>query len=109
MAAEPKPSDGYDAFDQNGAREAAKPAPETEWQPSRHELLIIITLAIVSLLVALDASIIVTSLSVGPTPSPTRPALSDPSPSRPRPSSRTSAATRPRASGSARRTCWSTR
>ena len=65
MAAEPKPSDGYDAFDQNGAREAASPAPEPEWKPSRHELLIIITLAIVSLLVALDASVIVTSLSVG--------------------------------------------
>ncbi|KAK9796363.1 putative Major facilitator superfamily domain-containing protein [Seiridium cardinale] len=33
-----------------------------EWKPSGHELLIIITLGVVSLLVALDASIIVTSL-----------------------------------------------
>lgn len=37
---------------------------EAEWKPTGHELLIIITLGIVSLLVALDASIIVTSLGV---------------------------------------------
>lgn len=42
-----------------------KPPHQDDWKPSGHELLIIITLAIASLLVALDASIIVTSLSVG--------------------------------------------
>ncbi|KAK9425390.1 putative Major facilitator superfamily domain-containing protein [Seiridium unicorne] len=36
--------------------------PQEEWKPSGHELLIIITLGVVNLLVALDASIIVTSL-----------------------------------------------
>ncbi|KAH8652220.1 major facilitator superfamily domain-containing protein [Xylariales sp. PMI_506] len=36
---------------------------EEEWKPTGHELLIIVTLSIVSLLVALDASIIVTALS----------------------------------------------
>lgn len=35
-----------------------------DWKPNTQQLLIIITLAIVCLLVALDASIIVTSLSV---------------------------------------------
>ncbi|KAH8645706.1 major facilitator superfamily transporter [Xylariales sp. PMI_506] len=36
---------------------------EIEWKPTGHEMLIIITLAIVSLLVALDASIIITALA----------------------------------------------
>ncbi|KAK6070365.1 MFS multidrug transporter [Seiridium cupressi] len=36
--------------------------PQEEWKPSGHELLIIITLGVINLLVALDASIIVTSL-----------------------------------------------
>ncbi|KAK7910702.1 major facilitator superfamily transporter [Apiospora marii] len=42
------------------------PSPEfpmSEWNPTRHELLIMITLSIISLMVALDACIIVTSLS----------------------------------------------
>lgn len=38
--------------------------PLSEWSPTRHELLIMITLSIISLMVALDACIIVTSLSV---------------------------------------------
>ncbi|KAI1264633.1 major facilitator superfamily transporter [Xylariaceae sp. FL1019] len=37
--------------------------PEVEWQPSRHEKIIIFTMAITSLVVALDASIIITPLS----------------------------------------------
>ncbi|KAI1814155.1 major facilitator superfamily transporter [Poronia punctata] len=36
---------------------------EVEWQPSRHEKLIIYTLAVTSLVVALDATIIITPLS----------------------------------------------
>ncbi|KAK8066871.1 MFS-type transporter [Apiospora hydei] len=41
--------------------------PLSEWSPTRHELLIMITLSIISLMVALDACIIVTSLSaMGP-------------------------------------------
>lgn len=36
----------------------------TAWSPTRHELLIMLTLSIISLMVALDACIIVTSLSV---------------------------------------------
>ncbi len=47
--------------------EAHKPrdaADITEWKPSRHELLIIITLALVSMMISLDATIIVTSLGV---------------------------------------------
>ncbi|KAK8041480.1 major facilitator superfamily transporter [Apiospora phragmitis] len=39
------------------------PEPMTEWSPTRHELLIMLTLSIISLMVALDACIIVTSLS----------------------------------------------
>ncbi|KAI1077036.1 major facilitator superfamily transporter [Whalleya microplaca] len=41
----------------------AQQLPCEEWQPSHHERAIIYTLAIISLLVALDASIIVTSLN----------------------------------------------
>ncbi|KAK7965872.1 uncharacterized protein PG986_000149 [Apiospora aurea] len=37
--------------------------PLSEWSPTRHELLIMLTLSIISLMVALDACIIVTSLS----------------------------------------------
>jgi ABC-type phosphate transport system permease subunit len=37
---------------------------EVEWQPSKHEKAIIYTLAISSLIVALDATIIITPLSV---------------------------------------------
>lgn len=36
-----------------------------EWKPSRQELMIMLTLAIVSFMVSLDATVIVTSLSVG--------------------------------------------
>ena len=35
-----------------------------DWKPSTHQLLIMITLSVVSFMVALDACIIVTSLSV---------------------------------------------
>lgn len=37
---------------------------ETEWQPSKHEKAVIYTLAIINLIVSLDATIIVTSLAV---------------------------------------------
>lgn len=37
---------------------------ETEWQPSKHEKAVIYTLAVINLIVALDATIIVTSLAV---------------------------------------------
>lgn len=37
---------------------------QDDWKPSRHEVLVIITLAVTNLLVALDASIITTSLNV---------------------------------------------
>lgn len=52
-----------------GYREVTYRMPDTaetalDWKPNRQQLLIIITLAIVCLLVALDASIIVTSLNV---------------------------------------------
>jgi cell division protein FtsL len=43
--------------------EAQRPA-EVEWQPTKHEKAIIYTLATTSLVVALDASIIITPLSV---------------------------------------------
>lgn len=42
----------------------AEPAPEGEWMPSKHEKAIIYTLAFLNLLVSLDATIIVTSLTV---------------------------------------------
>lgn len=35
-----------------------------DWKPSTHQLLIMVTLSVVSFMVALDACIIVTSLSV---------------------------------------------
>ncbi|KAH6652318.1 major facilitator superfamily domain-containing protein [Truncatella angustata] len=52
----------YDAAPLSDVEDASVKPQSEEWKPSGHELLIIITLAIVSLLVALDASIIVTSL-----------------------------------------------
>ena len=42
----------------------AESAPEQEWAPSKHEKAIIYTLAFLNLLVSLDATIIVTSLTV---------------------------------------------
>ena len=50
---------------QETARETADMAETAiNWKPNRQELLVIVTLAIVCLLVALDASVIVTSLGV---------------------------------------------
>ncbi|KAI0390488.1 major facilitator superfamily transporter [Xylariaceae sp. FL0594] len=46
-----------------GDEEAARGVPEAEWRPSTHEKGIIYTLAITSLVVALDATIIITPLS----------------------------------------------
>jgi hypothetical protein len=43
--------------------EAQKPAPQ-EWKPSFHQVVILISLAIISLMISLDATIIITSLSV---------------------------------------------
>lgn len=43
---------------------------EEEWQPSKHEKAIIYTLAMISLIVALDATIIITPLNVTPPPPP---------------------------------------
>jgi hypothetical protein len=54
----------YKAAPSGDVEDTAPPSQQVEWKPTGHELLIIITLAIVSLLVALDASIIVTSLGV---------------------------------------------
>lgn len=54
----------YNAAPTIDVEDAAPPSQPQEWKPTGHELLIIITLAVVSLLVALDASIIVTSLGV---------------------------------------------
>ncbi|CAJ2509477.1 Uu.00g145030.m01.CDS01 [Anthostomella pinea] len=45
------------------ADEAQRPAEE-EWQPTMHEKAIIYTLAIISLIVALDATIVVTTMNV---------------------------------------------
>jgi len=47
-----------------GDDEESRSVLETEWQPSNHEKAIIYTLAITSLVVALDATIIITPLSV---------------------------------------------
>jgi hypothetical protein len=44
--------------------EAAPPPTGPEWRPSVHEVLIMIVLSTISLMVSLDACIIVTSLSV---------------------------------------------
>ena len=44
---------------------AAEETP-AQWKPQKHELYILLTLSIISLMVALDATVIVTSLSVGP-------------------------------------------
>lgn len=44
--------------------QGAEPKQE-EWKPQKQELLVMLTLSIISLMVALDATIIVTSLSVG--------------------------------------------
>ncbi|KAI1843149.1 hypothetical protein JX266_010676 [Neoarthrinium moseri] len=52
----------YDVSSLSQAEDGRAKAQPEDWKPSGHEILIIITLAIVSLLVALDASIIVTSL-----------------------------------------------
>lgn len=54
----------YDATPLSDVEDALPKEQPEDWKPSGHELLIIITLAIISLLVALDASIIVTSLGV---------------------------------------------
>lgn len=45
-------------------------ANTSEWKPSFHELLIMAVLSLISLMVALDACIIVTSLSVSTLPLP---------------------------------------
>lgn len=58
-----------------GANEAAPtPTNEPGWKPSVHELLVMATLSVIMLMVALDACIVVTSLSVGHS-QPTRPLL----------------------------------
>lgn len=46
-----------------GSDHGAEPKQE-EWKPQKQELLVMLTLSIISLMVALDATIIVTSLSV---------------------------------------------
>jgi hypothetical protein len=43
----------------------SQPAGDVDWQPSRHQKAIIYTIGVLNLIVALDASIIVTSLAVG--------------------------------------------
>ncbi len=43
----------------------AKPSPPPEWKPSRNELLVMVSLSFISLIVALDATILVTVLPVG--------------------------------------------
>jgi hypothetical protein len=41
------------------------PAPSSaNWKPSAHEILVIISLAIVSMMISIDATILITSLSV---------------------------------------------
>ena len=57
---ETSPPPSRDRGDGGGAGTASM----DEWRPSRHELLVIITLAVTNLLVALDASIVTTSLHV---------------------------------------------
>jgi hypothetical protein len=44
--------------------EAATALPQDTWKPSTPERLLIATLCLISLMVALDATVIVTSLSV---------------------------------------------
>lgn len=47
-----------------GAVDEAQRPPVAEWEPSNHEKAVIYTLAITSLIVALDATIVITPLSV---------------------------------------------
>jgi hypothetical protein len=47
------------------------------WKPTRHELLIMISLALLSLMISLDATIVITSLSVRLLVSDDRPLLID--------------------------------
>lgn len=52
-------------------------ADAAEWKPSTHEMLIMITLSVISLMTALDACIIITSLSVLDPNPPFRPRVPD--------------------------------
>lgn len=47
-----------------GSRLEKGPAPDAEWQPGKKEYAVMITLAIISLMVALDATILVSVLPV---------------------------------------------
>jgi hypothetical protein len=51
-------------MDSDKADLEARQTAASDWKPSRHELLIIITLALVSLMISLDATIVVTSIGV---------------------------------------------
>ncbi len=53
-----------DAVGTAAAADEAQRPPEDDWKPSRHQKAIIYTLAITSLIVALDATIVITPLSV---------------------------------------------
>lgn len=57
-----------DDMDQVRDADTAGAQPQI-WKPNRHELGVMLTLSLTSLLVALDATIIVTSLSVSHCPS----------------------------------------
>lgn len=57
--------------DMDHGRDAGTAGAQTEiWKPNRHEFGVMLTLSLTSLLVSLDATIIVTSLSVSHCPSP---------------------------------------
>lgn len=42
----------------------AEAAPPTEWKPTKNELLVMVSLSFISLMVALDATVLVTVLPV---------------------------------------------
>ena len=44
--------------------ETSHDAIQNQWTPTRHELLVMISLSLISLMVSLDATVIVTSLQV---------------------------------------------
>jgi hypothetical protein len=61
MAKKEKKSPNVSARD---LESAGSSMTETDWKPSTQELLIMLSLALISLMISLDASIIITSLSV---------------------------------------------
>jgi MFS family permease len=62
MPKEDSPPHTADNNASNKDLEATEPLPAPDWKPSLHELAILISLAVISLMISLDATIVVTTL-----------------------------------------------